>query len=227
VSDISLHAGPTNPQRGLHTRGTRPGGWGLLCPCSSAQLEDRADGDGAGTRRGRARTVWQAQISPHGSNEAAAVAWVRATRTRFITFYWDDGRLFVWVGATPPPLHVWGDPVRTATVHSGPHVGGGGGGRWLLDHGSAPGPDRPARNRWPARLREAADEPPGLMAHLERDTSSSSDGPMPRLELEGTSSTDGGAATRCPSPGSTESANLDDPQDSDRGNAVSAMAGVD
>lgn len=194
---------------------------------SSAQLEDRADGDGAGTRRGRARTVWQAQISPHGSNEAAAVAWVRATRTRFLTFYWYGGRLFVWVGATPPPLHVWGDPVRTATVHSGPHVGGGGGGRWLLlDHGSAPGPGRPARNRWPARLREAADEPPGLMAHLERDTSSSSDGPMPRLELEGTSSADGGA-TRCPSPGSTESANLDDPQDSDRGNAVSALDDVD
>ena len=50
---------------------------------------------------------------------------------------------------------------------------------------------------------------------------------MPRLELEGTSSSDGGAATRCSSPGSTESANLDDPQDSDRGNAVSAMDGVD
>ena len=65
------------------------------------------------------------------------------------------------------------------------------------------------------------------MAHLERDTSSSSDGPMPRLELEGTSSSDGGAATRCPSPGSTESANLDDPQDSDRGNAVSALDDVD
>ena len=162
---------------------------------------------------------------------------MRATRTRFLTFYWyaDDAAVrwdvdmdvFVWVGATPPPLHVWGDPVRTATVHSGPHVGGGGGGRWLLDHGSAPGPGRPARKRWPARLREAAaDEPPGLMAHLERDTSSSSDGPMPRLELEGTSSADGGA-TRCPSPGSTESANLGDLQDSDRGNAVSALDDVD
>ena len=143
---------------------------------------------------------------------------MRATRTRFLTFYWYDGRLFVWVGATPPPLHVLGDAVRTSTVHSGPHVGGGGGGRI--------GSDRPARNRWPARLREAADEPPGLMAHLERDTSSSSDGPMPRLELEGTSSADCGA-TRCPSPGSTESANLDDLQDSDRGNAVSAMDDVD
>ena len=64
------------------------------------------------------------------------------------------------------------------------------------------------------------------MAHLERDTSSSSDGPMPRLELEGTSSADGGA-TRCPSPGSTESANLGDLQDSDRGNAVSALDDVD
>ena len=70
------------------------------------------------------------------------------------------------------------------------------------------------------------------MAHLERDTSSSSDGPMPRLELEGTSSADGGA-TRCPSPGSTESDNLDDLPDSllwysvDRGNAVSALDDVD
>jgi len=49
---------------------------------------------------------------------------------------------------------------------------------------------------------------------------------MPRLELEGTSSADCGA-TRCPSPGSTESANLDDLQDSDRGNSVSALDDVD